>query len=51
MVEANPSPIAYAEAVKTLRILNDPRSASSLLRHALGRFPGDPALRSLIAGG
>jgi arylsulfatase A-like enzyme/Flp pilus assembly protein TadD len=51
MVEVNPSPIAYAEAVKTLRILNDPRSASSLLRYALGRFPGDPALRDLAVEG
>jgi arylsulfatase A-like enzyme/Flp pilus assembly protein TadD len=51
MVEANPTPQAYAEAVKTLRVLNDPRSASSLLRYALGRFPGDPALRNLTAGG
>ncbi len=47
MVEANPTPIAYAEAVKTLRILNDARSASSLLRYARGRFPGDPALQNL----
>jgi tetratricopeptide (TPR) repeat protein len=47
MVEANPTPLAYAEAVKTLRVLNDSRSASSLLRYALGRFPGDPALRDL----
>ncbi|HKI01973.1 MAG TPA: sulfatase-like hydrolase/transferase [Thermoanaerobaculia bacterium] len=51
MVEANPSPPAYAEAVKTLRILNDPRSASSLLRYAMGRYPGDPELRKLAAGG
>jgi arylsulfatase A-like enzyme/Flp pilus assembly protein TadD len=51
MVEVNPSPLAYAEAVKTLRILNDPRSAASLLRHALARFPGDPALKNLTAGG
>jgi len=51
MVDANPNPLAYAEAVKTLRILNDSRSAASLLRYALGRFPGDPALRSLTAGG
>jgi len=47
MVEANPTPLAYAEAVKTLRILKDPGSAASLLRFALGRFPGDPALKSL----
>ncbi len=47
MVDTNPNPLAYAEAVKTLRVLNDSRSAASLLRYALGRFPGDPALRNL----
>lgn len=51
MVEANPSPPAYAEAVKTLRVLNDPGSASSLLRYAMGQYPGDPGLRKLAAGG
>ncbi len=51
MVEANPNPVAYGEAVKTLRILNDPGSASSLLRFARGRYPGDPGLRKLAAGG
>jgi arylsulfatase A-like enzyme/Flp pilus assembly protein TadD len=50
MVDANPNPMAYAEAVRTLRILKDPRSATSLLRYALGRFPGDPGLRGLTAG-
>jgi hypothetical protein len=49
--QVNPNPFAYAEAVKTLRILNDPGSASALLRHALARFPGDPTLRELVAGG
>jgi arylsulfatase A-like enzyme/Flp pilus assembly protein TadD len=51
MVDANPNPLAYAEAVKTLRILKDPRSAASLLQYARARFPGDPALRNLAAGG
>jgi tetratricopeptide (TPR) repeat protein len=51
MVDTNPNPLAYAEAVRTLRILNDGRSATSLLRYALGRFPGDPGLRGLTAGG
>jgi tetratricopeptide (TPR) repeat protein len=51
MVDTNPNPFAYAEAVKTLRILNDPGSASALLRHAMARFPGDPTLRELVAGG
>jgi tetratricopeptide (TPR) repeat protein len=47
MVDVNPKPAAYAEAVKTLRILNDAKSASSLLRYALGRFPGSPELKGL----
>ncbi|HEY7213446.1 MAG TPA: hypothetical protein VIC28_02400, partial [Thermoanaerobaculia bacterium] len=47
MVDTNPNPLAYAEAIKTLRVLNDARSAASLLRYAQGRFPGDPALRNL----
>jgi arylsulfatase A-like enzyme/Flp pilus assembly protein TadD len=51
MVDANPTPVAYAEAVKTLRILNDQRSASSLLRYAMARFPGDPTLKGLVQGG
>lgn len=51
MVEANPTPVAYVEAVKTLRILNDPNSASSLLRYAMGRYPGDAGLKKLAAGG
>ena len=50
MVEKNPSPMAYAEAVKTLRILNDSGSAARLLRYAMGRFPGDPGLRKLASG-
>lgn len=50
MVDANPNPAAYAEAVKTLRILNDTRSAAALLRHAMGRFPGDPLLQGLARG-
>ncbi|MFL6193944.1 MAG: sulfatase-like hydrolase/transferase [Thermoanaerobaculia bacterium] len=47
MVDANPNSFAYAEAVKTLRILNDPGSAGALLRYARGRFPGDEVLRAL----
>ena len=47
MVAKNPSPPAYAEAVKTLRILNDANSATKLLRYAQGRFPGDSGLRKL----
>ncbi len=47
MVEKNPSPTAYVEAVKTLRILNDPGSAAKLLSYAQARFPGDAGLRKL----
>lgn len=48
MVEGNgSSPLAYAEAVRTLRALGDPQDASALLRHALGVHPGSKLLRSL----
>jgi arylsulfatase A-like enzyme/Flp pilus assembly protein TadD len=47
MVEASPTPAAYAEAVKTLRALHDPGSAGALLRFALGKFPGSPELLAL----
>ena len=50
MVDTNPTPLAYVEAVKTLRILNDPASASRLLSYAQGRFPGDAGLRKLASG-
>jgi tetratricopeptide (TPR) repeat protein len=51
MTEVNATPMAYAEAVKTLRILNDPRTASNLLRYAMNRFPGSPELTGLVKGG
>jgi len=47
MVETNESPIAYAEAVKTLRVLGDPAGAQALLRHALALHPESPELRAL----
>jgi arylsulfatase A-like enzyme/cytochrome c-type biogenesis protein CcmH/NrfG len=50
MVEASPTPTAYAEAVKTLRTLKDPDSAAALLRFALGKYPGSPELRELAKG-
>lgn len=50
MVEASPTPAAYAEAVKTLRALHDPGSAASLLRFALGKYPGSPELLALGRG-
>jgi choline-sulfatase len=50
MVAASPAPASYAEAVKTLRALHDPGSAASLLRFALGRYPGSPELLALGRG-
>ncbi|MFL6236393.1 MAG: sulfatase-like hydrolase/transferase [Thermoanaerobaculia bacterium] len=47
MVEAEGSPAAYAEAVKTLRILGDPQGAAALLRHAFAVHPGSRELRAL----
>ncbi len=50
MVQVNPTPLAYAEAVKTLRVLKDERSAAGLLRMAMGKFPGSTVLRGLVKG-
>ena len=47
MVEATGSPAAYAEAVKTLRVLGDPQGAAALLRHALAVHPDSKELRAL----
>jgi Flp pilus assembly protein TadD len=47
MVDASPTPTAYAEAVKTLRLLKDPASAAALLRYARGRYPQSRELRDL----
>jgi arylsulfatase A-like enzyme/cytochrome c-type biogenesis protein CcmH/NrfG len=47
MVQANPTPVAYAEAVKTLRLLKDTGSATTLLRYALGRYPQSRELKEL----
>lgn len=50
MVDTNPSPQAYAEAVKTLRVLNDRNAAASLLRYAIGRYPESTTLKNLAKG-
>ena len=50
MVEANDSAAAYAEAVRTLRVLEDRAAAAALLRFARGRFPGSEELRGLETG-
>lgn len=47
MVEAIPAPPAYAEAVRTLRLLGDQESAARLLQFALGKWPRNAGLRSL----
>ena len=47
MLIANPTPTAYAEAIKTLRVLHDDRSAALLLAEAGRMFPGDPALQDM----
>ena len=51
MVEANGSAAAYAEAVRTLRVVEDPAAAASLLRFALARFPDSEELRGLVERG
>ena len=50
MVEANDSAVAYAEAVRTLRVVEDRAAAAALLRFARGRFPDSPELRGLETG-
>jgi len=47
LVETNSGPAAYAEAVKTLRAVGDPRSAAGLLRHAQAEYPKSRELRDL----
>ncbi len=47
MVEASPSPAAYAEAVRTLRVLKDEAAARSLLAYARRLYPASEALRAL----
>jgi tetratricopeptide (TPR) repeat protein len=47
LVEANPNPKGYAAAVKTLRGMNDARSAAAVLRDARRRWPDAPELAEL----
>jgi tetratricopeptide (TPR) repeat protein len=47
MVDTNPTPATYVEAVKTLRLLKDPGSASALLRYAKARYPQSRELKDL----
>ena len=50
MVEANDSAVAYAEAVRTLRVVEDPAAAAALLRFARRRFPASEELSALERG-
>ncbi len=50
MVQNNPYPHTYAEAVRALRAMGDSASAGALLRGAMQRFPGDSELRELATG-
>lgn len=47
LVETNPSPFAYAEAVRTLRLMGDSRSAAQVLRQAQRRWPESQDLSEL----
>ena len=47
LVEANPGPAAYVEAVKTLRAVGDRNAAAGLLRHARAQYPQSRELREL----
>jgi arylsulfatase A-like enzyme/Flp pilus assembly protein TadD len=47
LVEAHPHPESYAEAIKTLRVVGDPRSASGLLVLARRLFPNARELAAL----
>lgn len=47
MVEANPTPGAYAEAVRTFRLLGSPAAAASVLEFGLARHPESSLLLSL----
>ena len=50
MVTVNPTPPAYAEAVRTLRAMRDDRSAGAVLAEALRRWPDSDELRSVATG-
>ncbi len=45
MVTVNPGPVAYTEAVRTLRAMQDERSANAVLAEALRRWPDSEELR------
>jgi tetratricopeptide (TPR) repeat protein len=47
MVDRNDTPLAYAEAVRTLRTLGDPQGAAALLRFAQEKHPESRELRTM----
>ncbi len=49
MVEDHPSAAAYAEAVKTLRVLELPAEAEQVLRRGRRLYPGNPLLTNLAS--
>jgi len=51
MVEANPTPAAYAHAVHTLEVLGDPDAARRLLARARRLWPESPELHRGGSGG
>lgn len=51
MVTVNPEPAAYAEAVRTLRAMNDEASAARLLAQALQRWPDSSELLRIRTSG
>lgn len=51
MVTASPGPAAYAEAVRTLRAMNDPASAARLLAQALQLWPDSAELLRIRTSG
>jgi arylsulfatase A-like enzyme/Tfp pilus assembly protein PilF len=50
MIASNPTPRAYVEAVRTLRVVRQPAAANRFLREGLARYPADPALREMSHG-
>ncbi|HKH49497.1 MAG TPA: sulfatase-like hydrolase/transferase [Thermoanaerobaculia bacterium] len=47
MVDRNDTPLAYAEAVRTLRTLGNPQGAAALLRYAQQKHPESRELRAM----
>jgi len=47
LVTVNPNPAGYVEAVRTLRLMNDQRSADAVLREARDRWPDAEELQQI----